>query len=60
MSKISIEKIISNNIVYANDSKIEIEKIKCTCHCHKEGVNIKHIKPCCKNGFINKVTIKKK
>lgn len=24
---------------------------KCTCPCHKPGSNMKHIKPCCKNGI---------
>ncbi len=33
--------------------KVKVERVKCTCACHREGgEHIKHVVPCCENGFI--------
>jgi hypothetical protein len=31
---------------------MEYEKVKCTCLCHTEGVQMRHIMACCDNGWI--------
>jgi len=29
----------------------EPQKVKCNCPCHKDK-NVKHVRPCCENGYI--------
>lgn len=50
MSKLNIGKITANNLIVADGEDINVEKVKCTCRCHG-GKNVKHIKPCCKDGY---------
>lgn len=29
----------------------KVIKVPCDCLCHKPGINLIHIMPCCQNGF---------
>ena len=54
LNKDEITTLIVYAVVLQNENK-EVVKVKCNCICHKEGRNVKHIIPCCNNGYKNKL-----
>ena len=47
-----IDKVVVHEF---SPAEYRVEKTPCPCICHKEGVAVIHVRPCCNNGFKEKL-----
>jgi hypothetical protein len=52
---LDISKIKNVDVHEFSPAEYKIEKTPCPCICHKEGITVMHVRPCCNNGFKEKL-----